>query len=220
MSPEERIIESDWYIFSLLLLVCSFIASVRYLRPGHLKILAEGLIYRGKFHQMINDDTVSVTRTSQRMLMAYYLCSAALFSQCFYWIAPNALHPGLMILLVSGGFGLLHLYWTYSNHLLRHLTSSSHELHTHQRVMNSVKQLSTLVLLPLASIMAFAPIPEGTQILTAYISISLWALFFAIALVRSSLAVKKEGVHWIYIILYLCTLETSPFIVAIGLFTA
>ncbi len=204
---------NNLWLFLVVLLCLIIIALVRNLYPSRIFQVSSGVFYNGQLQQMLREETERIRWSNTLLHLHYAIVLAVLTFTAYTTFHAAPMSEPLFFLLIFGGISAYLLANYLLSLLLVHLAGSDQGIHEHLFQFALNRSFTGIILLPLAFLAPFVPdalIPNEVFLILAAFIASLSHLY---GLLRGFSAAFNKGIHPLYIILYLCSLEIMPFIV-------
>lgn len=210
----ERIVENDWWPFIVLILATSLVAIGRQIYSARLLELWNVLLFRNAFFQRAREERTRHRTFSNVLGLNFLLTTSTLGGLILEKYAANyefLVWTGIC----AAALIAIRIVSVVVNQVLIFFAGSAVGYAEHTLNTSVTRNAIGIVLLPFAWIMAFAEMDERMHL---YLLVScgvIPALFFIYRTLRGVLITLESGASFLYIILYLCTLEILPLVVSV-----
>jgi hypothetical protein len=213
---ELRETETLLWPFLMSLAVLVVFAIIRNRFPERIGRVLAIEFYNGQMLQMLRDEP-PLSSGSGFLLKSLLVYALGMLTFSALPVFAPHIEPNLPVFgIILGAFGVTIFFRTMVQRIVAFLAGTDNGLYQTQLVQDVNAYFMALVLLPPAIAIPLLPIPD--EFLTP-IMIGVGIVFcflYLYGMYRGILVSLRAGVHWLYIILYLCTLEILPFVVLIA----
>lgn len=220
IAPELRLqpnLYEDWMLLVFLIAIFN-IAYVRITYQRRLQRLFSSLLRLQILRQIMREELVFSHRASILLFLNFVMLSSLILYLAFkYYGWPMPFEGGVLnYLICSGGIAGLYYGKLAANKFLRWLLRDQGLMREYLFEVFLVNKVAGIVALPIALALVFFNVADFERLL--WLVVALAFLFLAYRLLQGLRMTVGQSVSWVYIILYLCTLEITPFLILIKVF--
>ena len=200
----------DWLFWSLILLNLVFIAVSKSLVPGYLSSLLNVGLFNRTLHQYL-DDNLRLTGPGSILLVLVYFNNLAIICTLFVYKDFN-----FNVLIILGAAILLVLLKFFVMWAIMFITKVKGGIREHFYNHLVYFQIAGIIMTPVLVFSWYLPDDYQSMIIKLLLGFVLIMILYRE--IQSLLRGIRANVAGLYIILYLCTLELMPFVLAIKAF--
>ena len=209
---------TEWMVI-VFLSVLFLLSWVKNTYPKRFKRLLRSMINNQSLFQVIREELVFSHRGSIVLTSIFIILSALFLTLTCIVFDFNIIVQNASYLVQFSYWGMLFLLfyflkWVF-NGLFLSLIQQQDYFKTYMFVVSTFNKIIGLMLLPVTILAAYLPFEYATKIIK--IGFFLWAIILVYRLVKEVSLSLSFKIPRLYIILYLCAFEISPFLIGIKL---